>query len=280
MEFQFEKDKHTYMKLSDKRYTRKNVRNLNNQYDIFLIGSDLVWDIRNAKDYTFMLDFVTSNRPKISYAASYGYEEIPACEKNNFKKYLSGFHKISVREKSSKEELQKLLNVPIEHVCDPTMLLKNAEWKKFIKRNKQKEKYVLIYMPDDIGKLVKLAQRYSRMYHCKIITISRSKGEDNVCPQNVQEFLTLIYYAEKIFTGSYHGIVFSIYFEKEFAYSNRKPINRMQSMAEILGIEKYEISNENFDLKEKVDYALIKKNEKHFRKKSLGILEDILKDAT
>lgn len=277
IEFHFKRDKEKYMELSKKKYTRKNVRSLNCECDMFLVGSDLVWDIRNAQNYTFMLDFATASKKKIAYGASYGYEKIPNSEKNKFKKYLGRFQKISVREKNSKEELENLLHMQVEHVCDPTMLLSNDEWKKFVQKNKQKEKYVLIYMPDEKGKLVKMAQRYSRISHCKVITINRFSGDGNICPLNVQEFLTLIYHAEKIFTASYHGLLFSVYFEKDFAYSNRKPINRMQSVAEILGIEEYEISSKDFDLGKNVDYTSIKQNEQNFRKKSKNILENILR---
>lgn len=275
----FKNNKRKYWKLSNLIYTEKNVEKLNKEYDIFLIGSDLVWDIRYAGSHTYMLNFAHSNKKRISYAASYGYETIPEKEKKFFKKYLLQFQKITVREKNSKEELTKLLNMPVEYVCDPTMLLENSEWKKFVKPNKRKNKYVLVYMPDNKKKIVKEARRYCRKYHCDILIISKTKEKDSICPYSIEEFLSLFYYAEKIFTGSYHGLVFSVYFEKEFAYINRMPANRMQSLAEKLGLDQYEINNPVFDLEKKIDYVPIKEKEQEFRHTSKKILEEMLKDA-
>lgn len=275
----FKADKRKRWKISKLIYKEKNIKKLNKNYDIFLIGSDLVWDIRYAGSHTYMLNFADSSKKRISYAASYGYETIPEKEKKFFKKYLSKFQKITVREKNSKEELTKLLDRPIEHVCDPTMLLENNEWKKFIKPNKRKKKYVLIYMPDSKKRIEKEARRYSRKHHCEVLIISKLKQKDGICPYSIEEFLNLFYYSEKIFTGSYHGLVFSIYFQKEFAYINRTPANRMQSLAKKLGLEQYEVDNPQFDLEKKIDYVLIKEKEQEFRDKSKKILEEMLKNA-
>lgn len=277
MQIQFQIDKRKYMKVSEKRYRRDNVKVLNSKYDVFLIGSDLVWDIRHAGNYTYLLDFADTDKVKISYAASYGYEQIPNEELNHFKKYLSGFQRITVRENNCKEELEKRLNLSSEHVCDPTMLIENSEWKNWVLENRRKRKYILIYMYDEKEKkLIKLAKRYARKHHCEVVQIGK---RDGTCPYSVSEFLALFYYAEKVFTASYHGLVFSVYFEKNFAYCNRKPANRMKSISEVLGLGEYEISSPDFILEKNVDYSVIKPREEAFRKKSKLVLKEMMENA-
>lgn len=279
MQMRFSCDKKKYMRLSKHRYTRKNVGDLNKEYDVFLIGSDLVWDVRYAQDCTYMLDFAKKAKIRIAYAASYGYEQIPKEEEKYFRQHLSKFRTITVRENNAKDELEQLLKVPIEHVCDPTMLLENVEWKKFIKKNCREKKYVLVYMPDEKIEILKVARSYARKHHYQVLTISKTKGSGNVCPYGVEEFLSLFYWAEKIFTGSYHGIMVSVYFEKEFVYRNRKPINRMKSVVDVLGFEKQELTHPEFDIEKPIDYESVKLREKQFRKKSRKILEEMLADA-
>ena len=44
--------------MSDLVYDRDNVQKANQEFDTFLVGSDLVWDFSiNQNDLTYMLDF-------------------------------------------------------------------------------------------------------------------------------------------------------------------------------------------------------------------------------
>ena len=277
MQLAFKRIMKQSMKMSRMTYTTKSIGQCSDKYDIYLVGSDLVWDIRYADDYTYMLDFVPDNRVKLAYAASYGYDEIPVSEKEYFRRYLSKFSHISVREYNNKIELENLLGRNIEHVCDPTMLLPNYFWKKQIGENTQKRDYILIYMPDDEKKIIGEAKRYARKHRLNIYMIDKKKRE--YCPRTPKDFLTLIYYASKVYTGSYHGLLFSVYFEKKFSYINRKPGNRLKTVTEILNIDRFNIESREYDMENEPDYNEIKRLETEFREKSLKILRKMLKDG-
>ena len=118
-------------------------------------------------------------------------------------------------------------------------------------------KYVLVYFLDDGKKLMRLAKNYAHKYGYRVIFIADDyvdKSIQCVNPPNISEFLSLIYYAEKVFTASYHGMLFSLYFNKQIVYSNRQPESRMKSIGRYFLIEKHEIHNEYFDIEEKINY--------------------------
>lgn len=52
-----------YVKFS-RRYEQKNITFANYEYDIFLVGSDILWDMNLTEDKTFFLDFVSDSQKK------------------------------------------------------------------------------------------------------------------------------------------------------------------------------------------------------------------------
>lgn len=59
----------TNLAMSDLVYDRDNVQKANQEFDTFLVGSDLVWDFSiNQNDLTYMLDFADKDAVKIAYA--------------------------------------------------------------------------------------------------------------------------------------------------------------------------------------------------------------------
>lgn len=246
-----------YMHLSHK-YTHDNICSSNNKYDAFMIGSDLVWDTKiTGSDFTYMLDFAEKGKFKCSYAASLG--DVKAIEKSRdtYRKLLDRFQYITVRELDAREALEGLLEKKVYMVSDPTLLLPTKKWVEFVSKENKYGKYVLVYFLDDGKKLMRLAKNYAHKYGYRVIFIADDyvdKSIQCVNPPNISEFLSLIYYAEKVFTASYHGMLFSLYFNKQIVYSNRQPESRMKSIGRYFLIEKHEIHNEYFDIEEKINY--------------------------
>lgn len=275
MQKHFERMIRKNMKLS-KRYTPRNLRKCRKKYDTIIVGSDLVWDLRYSQDYAYMLDFVNDDVRKISYAASYGYDRIPPEEADAFREKLSCFDCISVREKNVKDELTNLLERKVYHVCDPTMLIEQDYWRKLVNSNSQNSPYALVYMDDSDHEISKAANHYARIKGVKVYQISKDKRA--TCPLNPVEFLTLIFYAEKVFTGSYHGLLFSLYFQKDISFIGRKPGNRIRDVSEILGLEEHNIMSEQYCMFAKPDYFSINRKIDNFRNESQGILRKMLEN--
>lgn len=269
----------TYLRKSAKRYNRSNIKESNSIYDIFLIGSDLVWDTRiTNSDFTYMLDFVDDGRKKLSYAASLGFEKIPESQREKYKRLLKEFYCITVREKTAKNVLQDLTNDSVFVVSDPTMLLSKQKWLSFVNKKNKYGHYILVYFIDDKNEILRLAKQYAREHKCQVIIISEGKinNENCVAPNSISQFLSLIFHAEKIFTASYHGILFSLYFEKQLAFAERAPKNRMDFVADKFGIEECEIHHKDFDLEKTINYKEITPEIKKFRKKSIKLLKKMV----
>lgn len=260
-----------------RKYTVENIYTIKDKYDVFLVGSDLVWDLRYADDYTYFLDFLGEEKCKIAYAASYGYEKIPSERKTEFIRLLSQFKTITVREKNVKDELNQLLDNRVRLVCDPTMLMGNSFWEKFIDKEEISNKYVLVYMPDVENQIIKYASIYARKIRAKLYIID--KRNKDMCPRDPRKFLNLIYNADKIFTGSYHGLLFSIYFNKNFSFIHRTPGNRMQTLVDVLDIGEYNILSPQYDIMKNVDLIKIKNKEEEYKKQSQEILRRMLQDV-
>ena len=103
-----------------------------------------------------------------------------------------------------------------------------------------------------------------------------AKGTKTVKPSSLNDFLSLIYNAETIFTASYHGMLFSIYFEKNFYVYTRAHSTRVLSLASRLKIENRcgtwlkEISDEP------INYTVVNSLVKDFRDQSISVLKGML----
>lgn len=197
----------------------------------FLTGSDQVWNSSHNTciDKAFFLDFVPDNRKRVSFAASFGRENVENSEVNVIKKYLSKFHKISVREKSA---VNLLLNADFKDVSqhlDPVFLITKEQWQSFFPQQSQinnpKRKYVVIYEVnnENIEPLMENARKIASLKNLEIHfikTTQKSKQLDecdklylNLSPF---EFVEVINNAEYVISGSFHGAAFSIILNKTF----------------------------------------------------------------
>lgn len=81
---------------------------------------------------------------KISYASSIGISSLTNIEKNDFKKWLSSYNAISVREKQAQKMLNELLmGKNVFQVSDPTFLLDRDFWKNLAIVPDNREPYIL-----------------------------------------------------------------------------------------------------------------------------------------
>lgn len=78
-------------------------------------------------DTTYLLDFITDNNKKVSYAASFGVKTIDDKYKETYAKLLSEFSSISVRESTGVSIVRELINKDVPMVADPVILLTSDE---------------------------------------------------------------------------------------------------------------------------------------------------------
>ena len=241
-----------YIPHSKKVYSKKNIVESLDCYDCFITGSDLVW----APTFTsviLLLAFVNKNIPKFSYAASLGTEFLSQKEKNKFKNYLQSFQSISVREQSGATLLKDISPVPVEVVLDPTLLLKKEDWDEICSHRLINHKYIFCYFLGDNPKSRQLAKSYAAMHNLKLITIPYLSNKYRECDKNFgdeqlfsvspADFISLIKYADCVFTDSFHACVFSyIYNRNVFAFlrnENDKIGIRVKNFLDLVNISSH-----------------------------------------
>ena len=253
-----------YVKLSNKVESKQELQQINLEYDLFIAGSDQVWNLKwSGLDKTYFLDFADKNK-KYSYAASFGFEKIRDGQAETYQKLLEDFQAISVRENTGKEIVQELLDREAEVSVDPTCLIDKTEWEKICTYPDERG-YVLVYMLDQSEELISFAKKIASERDTKIIYISdalkKKHGFDYRGFLSPSEFVGLFASAGYVVTNSFHGLMFSVIFEKEFCIQYQKKADAPNSRL-VDFINDYHLESrllENIRAEEKTDYALVKK---------------------
>lgn len=261
--------------IGGKPYRRETIKQCISDYDVFVTGSDMVWNLDITKhDYTYFQDFVTQDKKQISYASSVG-GTWAAADYVRIKDLLSRYSSIAVREDDTNLKIQELgLNSRL--VADPTMLLTPAEWGEVGKSAKQLYKdYVLVYFPNK--QLISTAKQYARKHGLKVVVISSFvsplAGVASTEPMTPPEWISLFYHASAVFTNSYHGLLFALYFNKSLWTANYG--NRILSILAYLNQPGMMLKND-IDLSTTIDYEQCNKKLDRFRNESRNYLREAL----
>ena len=270
-----------------KNIKKKDIEKYTKEYDKIIVGSDQVWNMSCTNgDLTYFLDFVTDNKRKNSYAASFGKRNITDKEKKVASKYLSSFNAISVREKDGQEILDDLNIKNASVVVDPTLLIEKKEWDKICAERMVNTGYILEYKLYNSEKIKKIAKKLAKEKKLKIIVLQSDlkkeiEGSKVIRNAGIKEFISLIKYADYVITNSFHGTIFSLIYHKEFYISLIKGENAPNSRLENL-LKEYNLTNRILDYNEnnfnqEIDYEEVDKKIVKNRDKSLDFLKKVIK---
>lgn len=272
-----------FMMESKDIYDKNNIKESSEEYDLFIVGSDQVWNLSlSGDDYSFFLDFERDNEKKRAYAASFGYSQVPNKYLKNTEKYLKDFSKIAVREESGKAIVNSVVKKDAVVVLDPTLLLTKEEWFKVSSYKPKYEKYILLYFIHNKKETFKFARKLAKEKGLKLVYINISPkvamGMKNLRSASPEEFIGLVKNAEYVITGSFHGVAFSINFNKEFFYETNKSKenynSRIDNLIKILKLENRNINLSNsFD--EEIDYKKVNNLLSEARENSINVLKEI-----
>lgn len=284
----FEEFRNTYLKLSRPYNNYNELLSTNDIYDKFICGSDQVWNYAGTNfDKAYFLDFVKDTHKRNSYAASFGFETIPEEYKEKYVELLSKFNNISVREKQGREIVKALINRDAEVLIDPVLLLSKEEWSQIAINFKNQKDYILLYIFELTPAIKKFAQNLSRETGCEIVYIP--VGFKINMPLNVfyakdvgpREFLGLFLNAKYVITNSFHGIAFSINFNKEFFVDllnkSQKVNSRIENILGLFDLRNRYIDNAiNDDFLTTIYYGTVNNILTVERNKSLDYLKKII----
>ncbi len=209
--------------------------------DIFILGSDTIWNLDSEyfkihfKTY-WGIDFFPM--PVISYAASMANTN-PNKVSDEMKNALSKYEAISVRDNHTFEAINDKVDKDVYIVCDPTLLLKESQYKAFL-RKKRKNRYLYLYLFEKLT----LEQSSQLKDYCRknnlMIVNGGSMDTPSYCDQNSiispDNFITDFYYADYVLTDTFHGAIFSIIFNKQFVVFDRGK-NKVIELLRLIGLE-------------------------------------------
>lgn len=256
-------------RISEKDYTEENISDANQEYSCFLTGSDQIWNLQiTDDDYNYFLQFAEDDKKKVAVGSSAG-EKWPEEKREQVKLLLDRFNGIGCREK----DVQQLicdLGIESQWVCDPTMLLTPDEWRTMATEPIRKG-YVFVYYPNPA--LLEAAHKYANKRNLEVLVLNIAKlktGEQNVYPNSPAEWMGIIANSEAVFTDSYHGLLFSMYFERPVWTTCMS--NRQKSVVERLNLSGILLS-QNLNLKNNLNYDFILNKMSLFREESLEFLK-------
>lgn len=247
----FEEFLNTKLKLSDSEISIVKKEDLDG-YDIVCCGSDQIWNPGPEDfDLAYLLPYKLSAK-KISYAASMGpgRSEWPDVI-NRFPELLKDFHKISVREQGTKENVEKLSGRnDITVNCDPVFLLAKDEWINLIDQKPIiKENYIFLYTLFANSLIIDCAKALSKKHKMPVVISNYTNIHDLFSPfrkclrTGPLEFLNLLYNAKMVVTSSFHGTAFSTILNKPFVTVNGINDNRILNLLHLTNLESRSVAS-------------------------------------
>lgn len=249
-------------------------------YDAYVVGSDQCWrPCYNAFLPSMFLDFVQDKQVKrIAYAASFGTDkwEFSPQQTAVCASLAQKFDLVTVREDSGVTLCKDYLGVDAVHVLDPTMLLSKEDYIQIIEKEQEPKSdgTLFNYILDPDAKkstfIDKVAQEnglkvFQVLPKCQAETRTRkdvkSRIDDCVFP-GVSTWLRAFMDAEMTVVDSFHGMVFSIIFNKPFWVigNAHRGMSRFTSLLKVFHLENRLLDAsglDDVDLSQSIDWESV-----------------------
>lgn len=239
------------------RRTYDELPQLNSYCDMFLVGSDQLWNYWSTKNNGayFFLDFVEDSKKKIAYATSFGHPSYGApnsvLKENAY--FLNQFDAVSVREQDGIGICRDIFGVDAVCNVDPVFLCEESEYDELIIDSKVNEtrKYIMAYILTPSKEKRTAILEIAKALELPVILIldAQKNQEENRLIMNMPEALRenlemedWLYYiknAELVLTDSYHGLCFSLIFRRDFVcFANiKRGMSRFETILRMTNLE-------------------------------------------
>ena len=242
------------------------------RYSAILTGSDQLWSPAGLPTNYYNLQFVPQEICKVSWSSSFGVSEIPWYQKKRTRDFLNRIEYISMRENRGAQIVKELSGREVPVLMDPVFAFGKEKWNKLIPEEKVEwDNYIFCYFlgsnPEHREAAKKLANETGR----KIVTlrhmdqyVSADETFGDFAPYDVapDRFLDILRNASAVLTDSFHGMAFSIIFEKQFIIFDRYSADarhsknsRIDSLCDNLGLRDRRYSSAA-DIKQKMESSI------------------------
>lgn len=240
------------LNVSQKQYNKVNIAEANEQYDGFVCGSDQIWNPTLVPvDSMYWLGFAEQSKLKFSYAPSIGVEQISKEQEMIIRSNLASFDGISCREDVGTRFLNRILSEErCVTVLDPTLLVDRKLWDELSLKRKYQGKYLFAYMLRGTKKQRKWIKNLAMSRNLKIVTIPLLEtkkfdpydlkfGDIKFWDASPADFISVIRYADCVVTDSFHCMVFSCLYHRDFfslPKLGKAQMNRISDFQSMLSI--------------------------------------------
>lgn len=256
-------------------------------YRYYIVGSDQIWNpnitcgLRKAYFGAF------ENRQKekvIAYAASLGSTSLSSKYDRQFSELLKYVNIISVREAEAVPYVKRFCKGDITAVLDPVFLLNKKDWEE-IEKQPSAERYILVYTTEKNTELLDYARELAQKKGLSIVKLRMDKEEDagfvTDYTAGPAEFLGYIHKADYVVTNSFHGVAFSIIYQKQFLVFQHSSLGaRIRNALQIHGLENrvYERGRE-MDIDLPIDWDRVRGRAQDQVKHSEEFLDSAVRDV-
>ena len=264
------------------------------KYDAFVTGSDQVWRAGYTDVAFQMFDYIHYNAVIISYAASFGKNDLSEYRPNLIKKTVKlakKFSSISVRENTGVDIVRRYWNQSAEQHVDPTLLLTESNYRKLVDDSDvvlhKSKGNIFVYVLDRDDASNSIIQKVEHTTKEKAFEILPEAYPNKKALLNdfekyalppVEQWLKSFMDAKFVITDSFHGTVFSIIFNKPFiAITNKtRGTTRFTSLLKMFELEDRLISDVSEVTPElinaKIDWEKVNKIKVREQKRSMDYL--------
>lgn len=227
-------------------YNKDTIKNINNDFDTYIVGSDQIWNPEIAFSYSqfregHLLPFVNSDKKKIAYAASFGHESLEKWQ-HNYKfnaqsYYINQFDYVSVREFEGVKICEKYFHKKADKTLEPVLTANKEIWDRLSDLSNldlKDKKYIATYFIKKNNEIEKISNYISKKLGYEIINI-------DFCDKKYtpEDFIYIFKNAKFVFTDSFHGTCFSLLYKKPFLTycSKERTLSRFTTLNSLFNIQ-------------------------------------------
>lgn len=267
-----------------KKYTSENFDGIMTDEKLsgFVCGSDTIFcPDEFGFDDGYYANFKSMKGHAVSYAASFGDPHFTDETYSVLNNRIQNFKALGLRENLMIPYVSAHTNVPVQKVIDPTLLLTDNDYDEIASERLEEDKYVLLYARRYNPKMEAYAEKLAAEKGWKIVEISlrATNGEKPnrrmYYEAGIEEFISLVKYAECIITNSFHGMIFAVQYSKPFyVFSREQCDTKITELLELFGLTDRLITTASNQLRglDDIDYVTVHKRIEGARRKSQKFL--------
>lgn len=206
------------------------------KFDFFVVGSDQVWNPKaDLYKRTRFLEFAAPMQ-RVALAPSIGVNELSPEDQVQYKRALSEFRMLSVRERSAAQMLANELELTVEVLPDPTFGLTAEEWSAVACYDQNPaEPYIFLYFLGGRSERAReVTDAWSQRLQMRVVDIS--DAATSAWQSGPQHFIALISQAHLVLTDSFHAAVFSSIYERPFyVFKRDEEVSTFSRLETLLG---------------------------------------------